>query len=148
MPSRNEHLAVVRDNLECLKRVCCDEYQSPAWATTVIFYSGLHVVNCVFEGLGHLHETDHKGRNAKLKRDNRFRKIWRHYKPLWQDSLVARYLSSDEAGTVSSFGDYMSASKVVEVHLNHNFKQILASAEKLLGTPLDVEIPKGVLSPQ
>ena len=103
----------------------------PQWVTTVAFYTALHVIESVFAYDGR-HTDDHHERNKILKRENRYRKLWQHYRPLWNDSLIARYLKGDGAAGYESFSDYMSPAEVEAAHLKHNLHQVIASARRLM----------------
>ena len=82
------------------------------------------------------HTDDHKIRNRLLKTTNRYAQLWRMYRPLWEASLVARYLQVDDnAPAYEDFTQYMSRTQVEQRVLGHYLVQIEASASKLLGDP-------------
>jgi hypothetical protein len=60
----------------------------PQWVVTVAFYTALHVVEAVFAKHG-FNTDDHTLRHQTLKRDRRYQKIWTHYQPLFNDSILA-----------------------------------------------------------
>lgn len=102
---------------------------------TVAFYKALHVVEALLARDSKTdtnHTTDHKQRAELLKTTNRYQQIWKHYRPLWNDSLIARYLHNDSGGEYSNFSDYLSNEKIQNKHLNHNLKKIIESARTLL----------------
>ncbi|HQU44369.1 MAG TPA: hypothetical protein PK867_16230, partial [Pirellulales bacterium] len=71
-----------------------------------------------------------------LKTTNRDAQLWRLYRPLWEASLVARYLRVDDnAPTYDDFSQYMNRADIEQRVLGHYLAQIEASAAKLLGEP-------------
>ena len=140
MPTKTAHEKAAKDNLSALK-YCQERIEDfPQWATVIAFYTALHVVEAVFAADTELtasnraHSDDHYDRNDKLKRNKRFQHIWKHYQPLFNDSLIARYLQSDRTTPdfFESFSDYMSPSDIVDTHINHNLRQIILSSRRLL----------------
>ncbi len=67
------------------------------WITVISFYKALHIVEAAFAEVGPRHGRNHESREALLKHDRRFNHIYRHYRPLWAASTVARYLAEFEA---------------------------------------------------
>jgi hypothetical protein len=120
------------ENLRALQylRVKIDDF--PQWATTVAFYTALHVIEAVFAH-DNRHTDDHAQRNRLLKTNQRYRHLWQHYRPLWNDSLIARYLKCDETPTtVELFSNYMLPADVEAYHIRHNLHQIILSARRLM----------------
>ena len=67
MPSELNHLSTAIDNHQ-LAYSLLDENRSLAWATTVAFYSALHLVEASFARNGE-HYDQHASRNNRLKHD-------------------------------------------------------------------------------
>lgn len=133
MPGKQDHETLAKENLKALQfiRTKIDEF--PGWATTIAFYSALQVVEAVFAHEG-IHSDQHGDRNGMLKRQNRYKHIWTHYRDLWNDSLIARYMEGcgdNQPGPL--FSAYMSGAKVEQTHIKHNLHQIIKSARKLIG---------------
>ena len=65
-----------------------DPTRFPDWVVTVAFYKAVHLVEglLVRKGRG---TTNHSQRNQVLKRQ--FVTVWREYRPLYNQSRVARY---------------------------------------------------------
>ena len=111
----------------------------PQWVITVAFYKALHIVEAMFaaDSKSKKKDTDnHETRNRLLKTERRYQQIWSHYRVLWNDSLVARYLKENETFDSKNppfrFLNYLPAEMIVNQHLNHHLHQILESARTLL----------------
>src|SRR3990172_8898931 len=95
MPSKDAHLAAARENQDVIDYLCLQVDKFPGWIATVAFYKALHVVEALFavDGTGSGGHTDrHEDRNRLLKKTSRYQHIWKSYRPLYQASLIARYL--------------------------------------------------------
>ena len=136
MPSKDSHLRVVKENTAAIDWVRQAQPSMPQWVVTIAFYKALHIIEAVFaaDKIGPIrHTDDHAQRNDVLRREPRYRHLWKHYRPLWNDSLIARYLQGNTAGdTYSGFADYMPLMEVEKQHLNHNLVQIVRTARTLL----------------
>ena len=139
MPSKASHLCVVRENSAAIDWICKAPSPMPQWVVTVAFYKALHIVEAVFAADKNSpirHADDHAQRNDVLRRENRYRHLWKHYRPLWNDSLIARYLQGNsDTDTYCGFADYMTLADVEKTHLNHHLVQIVRTARTLLGDP-------------
>ena len=94
MPSQNSHLSTAVDN-RLLALFLLEDERSLAWSVTVACYCGLHLVEAAFAANGE-HCDDHRQRNERLKNERSLQNLWRHYRPLYDASLRARYLTTDE----------------------------------------------------
>ncbi len=65
-----------------------DQAIFPDWAVTAAFYKAVHVVQTLLVRKGQ-RSDGHRERNAILKR--KFATVWSHYRPLYNQSRVARY---------------------------------------------------------
>jgi hypothetical protein len=139
MPSKVSHLSVVRENTATIEWLCKGDPAMPQWVVTVAFYKALHIIEAVFAADKKSvarHTDDHTQRNDLLRRNNRYHNIWKHYRPLWNDSLIARYLQgSNETDAYKGFSDYMSLADVETTHLNHHLVQIVRTARTILNDP-------------
>ena len=94
MPRLDAHIAKAVHNIKTMKLLTGDN-TTKDWVVTVAFYAALHIVDAVLyeknTGLGR-HGRDHATRDQTVKYDNRFTQIWRCYRPLQNESIVARYL--------------------------------------------------------
>ncbi len=130
------HETAAKENKRAIQYLLERGDEFPQWATTVTFYAALHVVEAVFASTDprEPHTDDHATRNSKLKKTKRYAHLWRHYRPLFNDSLIARYLRSDPAAQIyERFADYLSADDVRRVHVDHHLHQIEESARRLIG---------------
>jgi hypothetical protein len=136
MPSKNAHESAALENQQVIDYLLERVDDFPQWVVTVAFYKALHVIEAVFAGDVESpvqHTDDHKYRNRILKTTNRYRHLWKHYRPLFEASLIARYLrENDNADTHEVFSQYMPPQKVKELVLGHYLHQIQNSARKLL----------------
>ena len=81
-----------------------------------------------------LSADDHRERNRILKKTPRYQHIWSFYRPLFQASLIARYLREDQnSPDCEVFSRYMPPETVRQKVLNHWLRQIEQSAAKLAG---------------
>ena len=117
MPNAAEHQAKVVHNLKFLASITdpafCD------WLAVVAFYSAVHLVEQLCALQGH-HNQDHRGRNRIIRQ--KFRAIHKHYRPLYNLSMVARYYQASKfkmaAATVKA--------KMIDHHLEEIKKFVVA----------------------
>ena len=67
-----------------------------------------------------------------LKGEPRYQHIYKHYRPLWAASVVARYLENPRGDSFRSFADYLSPQDVQQKMIGHHLRQIERSVERLL----------------
>lgn len=132
MPSKDNHLKTAIDNRIVAVSMLENETKSLAWATTIAFYSALHLVEAAL-ALDGRHCENHKLRNEHLKRTKKLQQIWRHYKPLYDHSLKARYLMTDGDSAENLVVAYLGNNGVREQILGHHLRQIEKSVAKMLG---------------
>lgn len=139
MPSKEAHIAVAKRNQATIDFLLGGDDEHLPWVVTVAFYKALHIVEAVFAADRQSpmpHSDDHKIRNRLLKTTNRYAQLWRMYRPLWEASLVARYLRVDDnSPSYNDFTQYMNRADIEQRVLAHYLAQIEASAAKLLGEP-------------
>jgi hypothetical protein len=135
MPSKDAHLSAARENQRVIEYLCQKVDEFPGWVATVAFYKALHVIEALFavDGTGVDGHTDkHEQRNTLLKKTRRYQQLWKFYRPLFQASLVARYLRENQnVPTHEVFATYMPPDTVVRLVLGHYLKQIEKSATGL-----------------
>ncbi|MEI6541845.1 MAG: hypothetical protein WCO86_20315 [Planctomycetota bacterium] len=139
MPNKDSHLRIVHENTAAINWVRQAQPPMPQWVVTIAFYKALHIIEAVFAADKKSpirHADDHAQRNDVLRREPRYSHLWKHYRPLWNDSLIARYLQGNTGtDTYSGFADYMPLIEVEKKHLNHNLVQIVRTARTLIGDP-------------
>lgn len=97
MPSKSAHIAAATENQKAIDYLCKEIDSFSPWIVSIAFYKGLHVIEAVFAGeKPEGHADTHGGRHRILKTTNRYQNLWKNYCPLWQASLVARYLRENE----------------------------------------------------
>jgi len=128
MASEVEHLACANRTHETMRHLLADVRVHSPWLAITAFYKALHVVEAVFANDRHIGGTaSHDEREGVLKRNKRFLQIYRHYSPLKRASLNARYLAE-----VTSFDQYLSPDRVLDLLLRHHLAQLEQSAKKFL----------------
>lgn len=65
MPSKNEHLAIARDNETMLAQLDPDMPVARGWASTMAFYASIHFVEAFF-GTRSKHSADHRTRDNNM----------------------------------------------------------------------------------
>ena len=140
MPSSEAHTMAVHRNLKTIEHLCGNCRLHGDWIATVTFYTAVHTVEGLFaidNRCPKRHTNDHVTRNDVLKGSyrvsgqaaNRFDNIWKHYRLLWQDSLIARYL---EDGSVEGIlAKYHNAETLVSKLVGHRLRQVVRSAQRL-----------------
>ncbi|HWL09560.1 MAG TPA: hypothetical protein VNQ76_14215 [Planctomicrobium sp.] len=132
MPGINDHSLAASEHYKALNYLTERIDEFPQWTTTVAFYVAVHAVEALFAHDGH-HSDSHEDRNRRLKAENRYKHIWGHYRPLWNDSRIARYMEDHNGKAYPIFSVYLPGSEVRTTHLNHHLHQILQSVRKLTG---------------
>jgi hypothetical protein len=93
MPTDAEHFAAAARNQELLDQLIPQVGQFPEWVVTVAFYKAVQLVEgLLFTDHPDKHSYSHEIRGDILKR-HRYQNINKHYRPLYEASLVARYLT-------------------------------------------------------
>lgn len=132
MPSEDAHLEVALRNQEAIDYLSAEIGHFSAWVTTVAFYKALHIVEAVFANDPRIgHGQSHEARERHLKTNRRDGHIYKHYRPLWAASMVARYLESG-GKHYGSFSDYCDPEQVKSEFLSHRLRQIEKSASRFL----------------
>jgi len=133
MPTKDSHLAAAAHNHCVMDYLRAKLDQFPGWLVVVAFYKAVHLVEAVFaaDGAGHMH--DHQTRNRVLKTTPRYKQLWKNYSPLWQASLVARYMEDGDGVEIPSFAEYMPPETVENLVLKHYLHQVEQSVDKLIG---------------
>lgn len=129
MPSSKVHLAAAEHNQE-LVRLLLPKSEFSDWLAVVAFYTALHLVEAVLFEDGIKHGGNHRNREQILKRKKRYDQLYKHYIPLKEASVVARYLDRYD-----TFSKYMSPSEVQTELVDHSLKRIEQSANGLLKSP-------------
>ena len=132
MSSAESHIALANKNQAVLRHLSSDLDSYSEWVATVAFYKALHIVESVFVEIGVGNASDHGDRLKKLKAGRRFDHIFKHYRPMWVASTVARYLEDPSDQTpYSSFQDYLRPEQVMKDIVCHRLRQVEKSALKL-----------------
>ena len=136
MPKIEAHEEAATRNQTVLSNLLKNYDTSPddfaSWVVTVAFYKALHLVEGIFYMDGMLsqekrpfHSKDHKERNQRLKDIKKFGHIWKNYRPLFEASMVARYLFDPNSGAEqANLNTYLSGNSVYGQFINHHLRQI------------------------
>ena len=131
MPNQANHLSTAREN-HAISLILLEDGKSLAWATTIAFYSALHLVEAAFAHEGK-HFDNHPSRNQHLKTVRNLQNIWKHYKPLYDHSLRARYLTDEKGSAEELMIKTLGVTGVRDRVLNHHLRQVEKSVAKILG---------------
>lgn len=91
MSSTIDHIQLANKNHKALLYLLNKPDDFPEWIATIAFYKAVHVVEGVFASDGK-HSNGHDSRLSELKQE-KYRDIFKAYRPLYAASLVARYLA-------------------------------------------------------
>jgi hypothetical protein len=133
MPDETVHILLAKHNQDLINHLLPNKSDFHDWITIAAFYKALHIVEAVFYNNNEIrHGHNHENRESFLKTNNKYRKIYMHYRPLWAAATIARYLEGPRIDTVNNFSDYLSPEEVVTQMLNNHLQQIEKSAKKFL----------------
>ena len=129
----DDHLGLANRNQAALEVLAAHSPLPGEWVTTVAFYKALQVVEAVFAARSERPPSSHGDRNARLKKPP-YSAIWKHYRPLWNASCVARYLAEHDAPAkvYRSFYDYIPEARVESLVIRHLLHQVEESACRML----------------
>lgn len=132
MPSENTHITIAKHNQATIEYLLPKINEHSDWITTIAFYRALHIVEAIFfRNSKILHGHNHETRDHHLKSNRRYSHIYKHYRPLWAASTIARYLEKD-GDVYTSFSEYLPSEMVKTEILGHRLHQIEISAKKFL----------------
>ncbi len=132
MPGVTEHRQLADHNQALIDLLSPRRDEFADWVATVAFYKAVHLVEAVFFHNSGEHSYSHDDRRRRLRENNRYLQLHRHYFILYEASVVARYLASSNLRGYRTFTDYMTWEDVQAQLLNHSLRQIEQSAERLL----------------
>ncbi len=132
MSTKSTHISIAAKN-DKAKRYLLEKINDyPEWVTITAFYQALHMTEAVFAGDKKIkHSQSHDNRLANLKSDNRYSHLYKHFRPLYSASMVARYLSADNK-EYSSFTEYLTPDEVLSEIINYRLCEIEKTVETLL----------------
>jgi hypothetical protein len=126
MPSASEHQIKANHNRAFLNSITdpafCD------WKAVAAFYTAVHLVEQLFALQG-LHSQDHRSRNRQVR--VRFRPIHKHYRPLYNLSMVARYRESSKFRLTASAVESLT----IGTHLVAIGNYVTAQVSGAISTP-------------
>jgi hypothetical protein len=129
----------IADHLKLAKRLRCtisylskENDQHSEWIAVTAFYRALHLSEAVLLKNQINHDRTHVGREQALKRTKSTENIWKHYRPLWQASCIARYLAFHDAEYVD-FSSFMEPAKVISELIEYRLRELEKSVAKQLG---------------
>ena len=133
MVSDQDHLSLASHNASAIEFLLQGGDAFADWVATIAFYQALHLVDALLYRDGRGHGIDHASRLDILKRANRYKKIYRHYRPLSQAATIARYLEvRGSRRSYSHFVQYMPMEQVVQTLLKCHLSAIEKSITGLL----------------
>ncbi|KKN13937.1 hypothetical protein LCGC14_1001230 [marine sediment metagenome] len=84
----------------------CSEDTSE-WIACIAFYKALHLVEALLARDKKRHQNSHVAREKLLKASTRYESIYKHYRPLWRASMVARYLHYENVAVIKLSADHV-----------------------------------------
>jgi len=138
MPSESDHIALANNNHRAMMCLHDAEDDHSEWVATVAFYKAVHLVQAMLSKAGRSCH-DHKTRHDILK--SRYPEIWKHYRPLWSASTIARYLHDNDSRTpYKQFSDHCPSDQVYERYIqkrlraveNHAWNKLSPESQKIL----------------
>jgi hypothetical protein len=130
MPSELSHLGVANDNHTTLAFLLQDVDTHLPWIGTIAFYKALHIVEAALDTSFSTHLTDHTSRLRFLAKENRLKKVYEHYHPLYSMSQKARYLSN--GSSMTKFADHVTSKQMIDTYLKHHLHQVEQASLKLM----------------
>jgi hypothetical protein len=131
MPNELDHIKAANHNQEVIEALLPRLNDFADWITIIAFYKALHIVEAVFatgKEPSMRHGIDHNMRAQILKTTNKYKHIWANYRPLYNASMVARYLEDPSC----NFNVYLTPQQVRNSILNDHLHRIENSAKKFL----------------
>lgn len=114
MASEADHIALANRNHDALLHLVEDVERFPEWVTTIAFYKAVQIVEATFCHKIGKHSEDHPRRMRQLKLTP-FKPLYRHFRVLWSESTIARYLQDNESSQgYSTYTDHMPAEEVAQ----------------------------------
>ena len=132
MPDRKSHLNLAEKNQKTIDYLLEKLDEFPEWIATVSFYKALHLVEALFSQNSKVHSQSHDSRLQHLKKTPRYSNIYKHYRPLYTASMVARYMENKTKGSFFNFTDFLTPKKVKSELIDHRLRKIEQSVTKLL----------------
>lgn len=136
MPDSSKHLAIARRLKGTLEYLILDPEKHSEWITVTAFYRALHLAESVLAENKIEHDRNHVSREKALKRTTSTQHIWKHYRPLWSLSCIARYLAYEDQ-EYESFSSYIAPAQVLSQVVGHHLRQIEKSTANLLHQDID-----------
>ena len=136
MPNVTDHLRLAKRLLRTISYLSKENDQHSEWIAVTAFYRALHLSEAVLLTNRIDHDRTHVGRDQALKRTRSTENIWKHYRPLWQASCIARYLAFHDDEYVD-FSSFMDPAKVISELIEYRLRELEKSVAKQLGTSID-----------
>ena len=133
----------VADHLKLAKRLQCtisylskENDQHSEWIAVTAFHRALHLSEAVLLTKRIDYDRTHVGRDQALKRTRSTKNIWKHYRPLWQASCIARYLAFHDDEYID-FSSFMEPAEVISESIEYRLRELEKSVPKQLGISTD-----------
>lgn len=113
MPKIESHLRLANRNQAALATLISADQTHNEWIATIAFYKAVQLAEALRVKKTGRASTDHKSRNEYIRVHHQT--LYKHLRPLYQSSLIARYLGYVDSGAktqVDCFADYMSGDVV------------------------------------
>jgi hypothetical protein len=140
MPQKDNHVYQAVHNLEVLCHLSVNPNFAD-WMVTVACYSCIHLIEALLaiedaSKARTIHSTGHSERNLVLQ--TAYPTVWKKFRPIYDASLVARYLTKN-ANTGESFSYHYPYDTVVQKLFKKYFSGVIRNIETILGDKLDMQ---------
>ena len=134
MPKFESHQKIAEKNQAVIDLLLPHVSLHPEWVVTVAFCRAVHLIEGLFaRESSPFHSVNHEERLNRLKRDRRYENIFKHFRPLFTASLIARSMEADGAEH-PLFTAHMSSARVQSDILNHRLRQVEAGAQRMFAS--------------
>ena len=139
MAASEDHLRLASRTQSVIDRLLIDPQECNEWIATTAFYKAVHLVEAMFDNLGHGHSHSHNHRLQVLRTADDFGAIYRDFKALFDMSKVARYLENDIPNRIryqtTAFERYVPPAKIREKAIEKRLIPIEVNVFTLIGNP-------------
>lgn len=139
MPVHSDHITLAVHNLDVLHYLIPKE-NFYDWLVIVACYSSIHLIEAMLSlengsKARTIHSTSHADRNLVLQ--NAYPAVWRKFRPLYDASLVARYLIKDDGSASPGFPLCYNRDTVVNKLIKSHFAGVIQRTDTFISPNYD-----------
>lgn len=124
----SDHLETARRFQATLDYLCTEKHNHQEWICAVAFYVALHFVDALLESRSEEYQHSHDGRLWALKSNRSYQHIHKHFRPLYDASLLARYRSNGDR----TFETELEGKCAVDIFVKHRLHQVRSGVQSLM----------------